>query len=80
MWLCALLSEVGALPRSFSKYGNAYKRVLADQGAISVRQSADGKVVVHRIPTIGEREKSNQDALISPSEGFEAPSTLLRAG
>lgn len=26
-WLCDLLSSVGAYPRSFSKYGNAYKRV-----------------------------------------------------
>lgn len=28
-WLCDLLSECCAYPRSFSKYGNAYKRVVA---------------------------------------------------
>ena len=31
VWLCELLSSVGAYPRSFSKYGNAYKRTLAKQ-------------------------------------------------
>ena len=33
VWLCNLLSSVGAFPRSFSKYGNAYKRVLASHAA-----------------------------------------------
>lgn len=33
VWLCRLLSPLGVYPRSFSKYGNAYKRVLASRAS-----------------------------------------------
>ena len=81
VWLCDLLSSVGAYPRSFSKYGNAYKRVLADRGAVQVRKSDSGKVSIFRIPTAKERAASN-DTLIGPSKGYEInaeTSTLRRA-
>ena len=79
LWLCKLLDEVGALPRSFSKYGNAYKRVLADQGAISIRQSDSGKVSIHRIPTARERAAAQEEKLIAPSAGYEVAVALPRA-
>ena len=81
VWLCDLLTEVGAFPRSFSKYGNAYKRVLADQGAIDIRDSDSGKVSVHRIPTARERAGMHDEPLLSPSVGFEVatPRTFARA-
>ena len=69
-WLCELLSSVGAYPRSFSKYGNAYKRVLADQGAVQVRKSDSGKVSIYHIPTARER-RANAEQLIGPSAGYE---------
>lgn len=50
VWLCDLLSECGAYPRSFSKYGNAYKRVLAERGDVSVSANASSKVVVKGVP------------------------------
>ncbi|MBP3866501.1 MAG: polyphosphate polymerase domain-containing protein [Eggerthellaceae bacterium] len=50
LWLCDLLAECGARPRSFSKYGNAYKRVLAEREDVSVRDCAKSKVVVRGIP------------------------------
>lgn len=80
-WLCELFSEVGAYPRSFSKYGNAYKRVLAGQGAIGIRDSDSGKVSIHRIPTARERVGKHSGALISPSAGYElaTPLTFARA-
>ena len=70
VWLCQLLSSVGAYPRSFSKYGNAYKRSLAEQGAVQVRKSVSGKVSIYRIPTAKERS-TNQETLLGPSEGYE---------
>jgi len=71
VWLCELLSSVGAYPRSFSKYGNAYKRVLAEKGAVQVRKSDSGKVSICRIPTAQERAAAAHETLIGPSEGFE---------
>ena len=73
-WLCALLSQVGALPRSFSKYGNAYKRALTNHGAIDVRHSDSGKIVIHRIPAARECAAGQQEGLIAPSAGYETPS------
>ncbi|MBQ9041241.1 MAG: polyphosphate polymerase domain-containing protein [Eggerthellaceae bacterium] len=69
VWLCELLSSVGAYPRSFSKYGNAYKRVLAEQGAVQVRKTDSGKVSIYRIPTSKERAM-NTETLIQPSPGY----------
>lgn len=69
VWLCQLLSSVGAYPRSFSKYGNAYKRSLAERGAVQVRKSDSGKVSIYRIPTAKERS-SQSETLIGPSEGY----------
>ena len=51
VWLCDLLSSVGAYPRSFSKYGNAYKRTLADRGEVRVRETDGSKVVVSHVPS-----------------------------
>lgn len=45
-WLCDLLGECGAYPRSFSKYGNAFKRVLSERGDVSVAPTATSKLVV----------------------------------
>lgn len=77
-WLCDILSSVAAYPRSFSKYGNAYKRVLAEQGAVQVAQSASGKVSIHRIPTAGERFARHEE-LIGPSEGYGVDESLSYA-
>lgn len=52
IWLSELLASHGAFPRSFSKYGNAYKRVLANRGAIRVEEKATGKVSVLGVQTI----------------------------
>ena len=60
LWLCDLLASCGAYPRSFSKYGNAYKRTLADRGDISVRQTESGKLVVDRVPTSRERQEQTR--------------------
>ena len=49
-WLCDLLAECGAYPRSFSKYGNAFKRVLAERGDVTLRDTGSSKVVVNGIP------------------------------
>ena len=46
LWLCGLLESCGAHPRSFSKYGNAFKRVLAERGDVTLRESDSSKVVV----------------------------------
>ena len=44
IWLCELLSQHGVYPRSFSKYGNAYRRVLAAKRSKGSRcVQADGK-------------------------------------
>ena len=51
MWLCALLSSCDIHPRSFSKYGNAYKRTLVDSGNAGAYPSSDGKVVVDHVPS-----------------------------
>ena len=69
VWLCNLLSAHGVYPRSFSKYGNAYKRALADNGTVTVHQSPSGKVAIHRIPTAKERA-AYSDVVLAPSEGF----------
>lgn len=80
VWLCELLSSIGAYPRSFSKYGNAYKRVLAEKGAVQMRKSDSGKISIYRVPTAKERAAAH-DTLIGPSKGYEIPSrsTLKRA-
>ena len=78
LWLCGLLDAHGVYPRSFSKYGNAYKRVLAEAGSIRVRQDEDGKVVVNEVP--GEAKRGSlESAILSPSEGFEIEEMLLLA-
>lgn len=78
LWLCELLNAHGVYPRSFSKYGNAYKRVLADAGSIRVRQSEGGKVVVNGVPGESRRD-SYENTILSPSEGFEIEEMLLLA-
>ena len=70
-WLCELLSSIGAYPRSFSKYGNAFKRVLASRGDVEVVQSDSGKVSITNIPRRNRRPQPDGDVLIAPSEGFE---------
>lgn len=75
-WLASLLSSVGAYPRSFSKYGNAYKRVLAGKGAVQVRKSDSGKVSVYRVPTKKERAAFANDTLLGPSKGYEIENSL----
>lgn len=80
MWLCELLDSVGAISRSFSKYGNAYKRVLAEQGTVQIRKTDSGKVSVYRIPTAKQRAPRD-DMLIAPSAGYEVennPAPLVR--
>ena len=74
MWLSSLLSSVGAYPRSFSKYGNAFKRSLALKGDVEVRQSKSGKVSVHNIPLPNRRKADDGEMLIAPSEGYEIAS------
>ena len=78
-WLCDLLSSVGAYPRSFSKYGNAYKRMLAERGAVQAREPEAGKVSVCRVPTSIERVAAVEDTLIGPSEGYEAENAVRLA-
>ncbi len=75
VWLCELLSSVAAYPRSFSKYGNAYKRVLADQGAVQVHVADTGKVSIYRIPTAKERA-TGHETLLGPSEGYGLEDSL----
>ena len=75
-WFASLLSSVGAYPRSFSKYGNAYKRVLAGKGAVQVRKSDSGKVSVYRVPTKKERAAFANDTLLGPSKGYEIENSL----
>lgn len=70
-WLARLLSSVGAYPRSFSKYGNAYKRVLAARGDVEVLQSDSGKVSITNIPMSNRRRDRAGDVLIAPSAGYE---------
>ena len=71
IWLCDLLSAVGAYPRSFSKYGNAYKHSLAQRGAVEVAQSESGKVAVRTVTPKNRRRGAEEDVLIAPSAGFE---------
>ena len=71
VWLSQLLSSVGAYPRSFSKYGNAYKRVLAARGDVEVLASESGKVSIHNIPRQNRRGSVDGDVLIAPSAGYE---------
>ena len=70
-WLCELLTQVGAFPRSFSKYGNAYKRVLATRGHVKLRDHVSGKVSVHNIPLANRRNDNAGEVLIAPSAGYE---------
>lgn len=70
VWLGDLLSSVGAYPRSFSKYGNAYKRVLAERGAIDVRDHPSGKVSVRYIPLSNRVDGIAGETLIAPSAGY----------
>ena len=72
VWLCGLLSSVGAYPRSFSKYGNAFKRVLASRGDVELKHSPTGKVSIHNIPRHNRRETTDGEVLIAPSAGYEA--------
>ena len=74
VWLSSLLSSVGAYPRSFSKYGNAFKRSLALKGDVEVHQSKSGKVSVHNIPLPNRRKADDGEMLIAPSEGYEIAS------
>ena len=78
-WLCSLLSSVGAYPRSFSKYGNAYKRVLAEQGSVQVHTSDSGKLSIYRIPTAKERAAKLDDTLLHPSEGYALEDIMKHA-
>lgn len=71
-WLASLLSSVGAFPRSFSKYGNAYKRVLAARGDVEVLQHESGKVSITNIPMPNRSHDAAGDVLIAPSAGYEA--------
>lgn len=70
-WLCELLSSVGAYPRSFSKYGNAFKRVLASHGDVELARSDSGKVSIKNIPRRNRRPSADGSVLIAPSDGFE---------
>lgn len=69
-WLCELLDAHGVYPRSFSKYGNAFMRVLAERGAVHVGHSDSGKVAVQNIPMRRERTEP-EEMLLSPSVGYE---------
>ena len=69
VWLCELLSAHGAYPRSFSKYGNAFKRTLADRGAVRVHLGDEGKVAVHGVP-IGSEHGPYAGMMLGPSEGY----------
>ncbi len=70
-WLCTLLSSIGVYPRSFSKYGNAYKRVLAHKGEVDIYDQSLGKVAIHNIPRANRLHTANGDVLIEPSIGYE---------
>lgn len=78
VWLCELLSSVGAYPRSFSKYGNAYKRVLAARGDVSVHQHASGKVSIRSIPLPNRRKNAEGEMLIAPSEGYGLDEMIMQ--
>lgn len=69
LWLCRLLGAHGVYPRSFSKYGNAYKRVLAEKGAVHVRREGSGKVSVVGVPAA--QKHADHGMLLGPSAGFE---------
>lgn len=71
VWLCELLESVGAFPRSFSKYGNAYKRVLAARGDVELSHSVSGKVSIRNIPLRNRRRGDEGEVLIAPSAGYE---------
>ena len=70
-WLCSLLSTLGVYPRSFSKYGNAYKRVLAHKGDVDIYDQSLGKVAIHNIPRANRLRTKEGDVLIEPSIGYE---------
>ena len=71
VWLCDLLSSIGAYPRSFSKYGNAYKRTLASRGEVQVTSCDSGKLSIRNIPLQNRRKSRSGEVLIAPSEGYE---------
>jgi len=71
LWLCNLLSEFDVYPRSFSKYGNAFKRTLVERGEVHVADEQASKVVVRGIPLHSRQRLSEADILIGPSEGYE---------
>lgn len=71
VWLCELLSSVGAYPRSFSKYGNAYKRVLASRGDVVLSHTESGKVSIRNIPLSSQQKGYDGEMLIAPSAGYE---------
>ena len=79
LWLCELLNEHAVYPRSFSKYGNAYKRVLAERGGVRLRENSSGKVSVHDIPTTRKRTPY-EGVVLGPSEGFEVESPKRLGG
>ena len=78
LWLSELLSAHGVYPRSFSKYGNAFKRVLASRGSVRVRENEAGKVAVSGVPTAKERA-AYADVVIEPSEGYGVEELMLLA-
>lgn len=64
-WLCDLLAECGAYPRSFSKYGNAFKRMLAERGDVTVREACSSKVVVQGVPSrLRKKRETKPRALV----------------
>lgn len=69
-WLCELLDTHGVFPRSFSKYGNAFKRTLAERGAVRVDQNDSGKLAVQGVPMRHERT-ALAETLLGPSAGYE---------
>ena len=70
LWLSELLSEYGVYPRSFSKYGNAFKRTLAEHGLVKVGDASASKLVVQGIAFTRNRFAAD-DVLIGPSQGYE---------
>ena len=78
LWLCDLLASCGAYPRSFSKYGNAYKRMLAEHGDVRVRETDGSKVVVSHVPSRARTKK--QGRVPEVLRGFWRKATAAFAG
>ena len=70
LWLSELLSAYDVYPRSFSKYGNAFKRTLAEHGLVKVGNANASKIVVQGISFTRNRFAAD-DVLIGPSRGYE---------